>query len=508
VAFALLRARTCPFEAGFPELSSGQRHGSRRSRRARALAAVTEGRTMNVGFETIGNATVICHDGGPVLATDPWIEGSAYFGSWTLSHEVPERQKEAIRNAQYLWLSHGHPDHLNGDSLALLKDRKLLIPNHEGGRIKGDLEAQGFQVRVLPDRTWVQLSPRIRVMCLPDYNQDAVLLIDVNGRLVVNLNDAGDRGNGHVIRREIKKYKTSFLLALSGYGDADMINFFTEDGQRILPHASKKVPPGQTIARQAETYGVKFFVPSSSMHKYQRADSLWADEYTTPLTAYPLGFSSKSVELLPAFIRFDCEKDDFERIDPKENPRNVLAPEAFGDSWEERLEKQDVAKLEAYLRAVRMLEKTLDFVTFRVGGEEHRIEFNRKAYHRGITFEVPRTSLMTAVQYEIFDDLLIGNFMKTTMHGEWGPMRLYPDFAPYVAKYADNGRAKTPEQLTAYFEAYRQRDPVGYLRHTFESHVVRPAHQKSADFLREKLGAQSRVFSLAKNAYWAMRRTF
>ncbi|SVB38071.1 uncharacterized protein METZ01_LOCUS190925 [marine metagenome] len=24
-----------------------------------------------IGFETIGNATIICHDGKPILATDP-----------------------------------------------------------------------------------------------------------------------------------------------------------------------------------------------------------------------------------------------------------------------------------------------------------------------------------------------------------------------------------------------------------------------------------------------------
>ena len=37
---------------------------------------------MQLGFETIGNATLIAFDEGPVLATDPWISGSAYFGSW------------------------------------------------------------------------------------------------------------------------------------------------------------------------------------------------------------------------------------------------------------------------------------------------------------------------------------------------------------------------------------------------------------------------------------------
>lgn len=461
---------------------------------------------MNVGFETIGNATIICHDGVPILATDPWIAGGAYFGSWGLSHEVPERQLEAIRSARHLWLSHGHPDHLNGDSLALLRDRQLLVPDHEGGRIHRDLVAQGFKVRVLPDRQWVVLSPRIRVMCIPDYNQDAVLLIDVNGRLVVNMNDAGDRGWGHVVRREVARFKTSFLLALSGYGDADMINFFNEDGSRIPPYAALRTPPGQTIARRAELYGVKFFVPSSSMHKYQREDSLWADAYTTPLTAYARGFSSKTVELLPAFIRFDCEKDDCERIDPKENPRKVCSPKDFGDDWSERLEPEDVAKLAAYFRAVEHLGKTLDFITFRVGGVDHRIEFNKKRFRKGVTFEAPRHSLLTAVQYEIFDDLLIGNFMKTTLHGEWGPLRLYPDFTPYVAKYADNARVKTEAELSRYFESYRRRDPVGYLRHTFESHVVRPAQEKSAAFLRERVGTSSRAFHLAKNAYWAARR--
>lgn len=35
---------------------------------------------MDLGFDTIGNATLICYDRGPVLVTDPWVRGSAYFG--------------------------------------------------------------------------------------------------------------------------------------------------------------------------------------------------------------------------------------------------------------------------------------------------------------------------------------------------------------------------------------------------------------------------------------------
>lgn len=74
---------------------------------------------------------------------------------------------------------------------------------------------------------------------------------------------------------------------------------------------------------------------------------------------------------------------------------------------------------------------------------------------------------MTAVQYEIFDDLLIGNFMKTTMHGKWGPMKLYPDFSPYLVKCGDNGRAKSDRQVAVDMESYWKRETADYLKHSF-----------------------------------------
>jgi hypothetical protein len=64
------------------------------------------------------------------------------------------------------------------------------------------------------------------------------------------------------------------LVPLSGFGDADMINYFTEDGDRILPLASQRFPVGKQIARMTDSLGAKYFIPFSSMHRYQRADSL------------------------------------------------------------------------------------------------------------------------------------------------------------------------------------------------------------------------------------------
>ncbi len=71
---------------------------------------------------------------------------------------------------------------------------------------------------------------------------------------------------------------------------------------------------------------------------------------------------------------------------------------------------------------------------------------------------------MKAVRWRVFDDLLIGNFMKTTLHGIWereAPQALYPDFTPFVAKYADNGGARSSAELREYFEAYMGRGFFG-----------------------------------------------
>src|SRR5688500_7014855 len=99
---------------------------------------------MDIGFETIGNAILICHDRRPVLVTDPWLTGNAYFGSWTFSHEIPDEQLASIRAAEYAWVSHGHPDHLNLSGIRRLGAKRILVSDHVGGRVAAFLRDQGY----------------------------------------------------------------------------------------------------------------------------------------------------------------------------------------------------------------------------------------------------------------------------------------------------------------------------------------------------------------------------
>lgn len=443
-----------------------------------------------IGFETIGNATLIAIDDKPILATDPWLQGGSYFGSWQLSHEIPKSQMDSIKACEFIWLSHGHPDHLSVESLQSLTDKTILLPPHEGRRIFNDLTALGLKCKELPNREWVHVSPNIKIMTICDYFQDAILLLDINGRLVINMNDASDRGWGRFLRKIISSYPKSIFLKLFGWGDVDMNNFFTEDEKRINLLTKKSIP--KQIQFWAHLYGVTKVVPFSSFHIYQRKDSIWANEFVPSLSDFSTPAEGNKFDLLPAFVSYDCANDSFEEISPRENSLIVKDPAEFGDNWSDTLNTDDVACLKKYILAIESLSDGLDFITFRVGGKETVMDLKKENHKKGVVFEVPRGSLMKAVHEEVFDDLLIGNFMKTTMIGLI-PQDLFQNFTPYVGKYADNGLAKSKDELKRYFASYRKRAPVEFIMHKFEKESERK--------FRKLVTPDSPLFQLSKRVY-------
>ncbi|MFC4311789.1 MBL fold metallo-hydrolase [Steroidobacter flavus] len=410
---------------------------------------------MNLGFETCGNATLIVYDGGvPVLVTDPWIQGAQYFGSWILPYRFTAQQSEAFAAARHVWLSHGHPDHLNLDSLALFRDKTLLVPHHHGGRILRDLKAADYHVHEIADDDWVQLSPNVRVLCCADWNQDAALLIALGEECaVLNLNDGSALGTRATLEARLKPFKRRFVLRLFSNGTADMMNFFTEDGRRIEPMPADSKRLGYYYSALLKKWEGTHTAPFSCHHVFARTDSRWAAAYELPVEAHQVGFNHERGEFIPGYFSYDVTGDRITETAMEPVPREFREPHEFGDDWSQPLESEEIQTARAYFEKFDHLRQHFQFIALRVGGKEHVVDLGGPK-GRGITFEAPRHSLMTAINYEIFDDLLIANFTKTVLHG--GVKSLYPDFTPYVAKYGDNGRAFSTSELQDYFRAYRE----------------------------------------------------
>jgi len=425
---------------------------------------------MALTFETAGNATLIFHeDGHPVLATDPWLDGRCYSGSWALERRLTDRERQAVLGADYIWISHGHPDHFHIRSLMQFAPGKtILLPDHYAPDIKSFLASHGFSVEVMPYRRWRVLSPGIRCMCLDNENQDAILLIEAGNSLIVNLNDSPLCGEARFIRRLVGRYPRgkTYMAALCS-NDADMINIIDETGQRTIgPPEARKPGMVWALGRTARSLGVGAYVCSASQHIYARADSIWANPYRVGWNDVQANWTQPHIRLVEPFVAIDLaegtvtQKHPTQRSDPGQIERDL-----YGDDWSEQLSNEDWARLYAFFDEIELLARHVDYIDFTVGGETRRIWIDILALGRpveklrGVGFEAPRRSLMKAIEHGYFDDMLIGNFMKTRLQN----MGLYPHFTPIVAKLRGAAGVRTAAEWRAFAWRYFKRNPTGYV---------------------------------------------
>ena len=424
---------------------------------------------MSARFETLGNASIlVTRDGKSVLATDPWLTGTCYFGSWALDHPLSQSQIKNIQDAEWVWISHGHPDHLHDESLCLLPaGKKILLPDHYTNDIANHVRELGFDVTVLPYREWFRLSPDIRVLCIDNVNQDAILVIEADGSLIIDLNDSPLCGELGFLRRLISRYQAekTWLLALCSV-DADMFNFVDAAGESLSgPPEERKPGAIWTVARTAARLGVRNFCCSSSQHIYVRADSAWANPYRIGWSDMHKHWSRPEIRLIEPFVTVDLASGDYARNHPEQlSDESQITSTTSADDWESCLTEAEWERVRSFVGRFQLIRKYVDQITFHVGNEMRCIPINSNANHktaRDIVFHVPKASLLTTIEYGYFDDLLIGNFMKVRLINT----RLYPKFTPLVAKIGGNAKVYTRWHYYGFLWRYFRRNPIGMTRY-------------------------------------------
>ena len=442
---------------------------------------------MSCSFETLGNATIqIFEDGRPVLVTDPWLVGTSYFGSWALDHPLDAKQIANAVASEYVWISHGHPDHLHHESLdRFAPGQKVLLPDHYSDEIAVALRERGFDVRVLPYRSWVRISPKVEVLCLDNINQDGVLVMRVDDALLMNINDSPIEGEAGFLRGLVRRHPNdkTFLFALCAF-DADMFNFVDPDGRSVVgPPEERKPGVVWAVARKAATLGVRNFCCSSSQHIYVRADSVWANPHRISWTDIQRHWSRPEIRLIEPFVSFDLATGALVPNHPSHVSDASQITELTGDDdWAVPLSAVEWASVEQFFRRFELVWDYMDFIAVTVAGQTRRFERlgGVRATPSGINLFVPRHSLLETVQWGYFDDLLIGNFMKVNLTNT----ELYPRFSPIVAKFGGNAKVFTRAQYRRFRWRYFWRNPVGtfsYLWAVEWDHVMLPWLRRTAE---------------------------
>ncbi len=447
---------------------------------------------MNEQFETLGNATIqIFADGRPVLVTDPWLVGTCYFGSWALDHALTDAQIANALRSDYVWLSHGHPDHMHHESLDLFASgQKFLLPDHYDAEIREFLTEKAFAVTILKYREWFQVSPTVKVMCLDNINQDAILIVRLGDALLINQNDSPTAGEFGFLRKLVKAHpnEKTYLAALCSI-DADMFNFVDADGRSLAgPPDERKPGAVWNVARDADRMGVKNFCCSSSQHIYVRPDSVWANDYRISWQDMERYWSRPNVRLIEPFVTVDAATGDITPHDPDHlgGDRSQIGDNTGDDDWKEQLTADEWEIVEGFFRRFELIPQHIDFIEVSVGGETRRFDLHpgraSRPKARGIRFHAPKHSFMQTMKWGFFDDLLIGNFMKVHLTNT----SLYPRFTPLVAKLGGNANVYTRRDYAKFRWRYLKRNPIGTLAYLLEpekNYVIMPWFRGRAEAL-------------------------
>lgn len=442
---------------------------------------------MACSFETLGNASIqVFENGHPVLITDPWLVGTCYFGSWALDHPLSAQQIANATSSDYLWISHGHPDHLHFESLGLMKiGQKVLLPDHYDDEIAVSLRERGFDVTILPYRKWVRLSSEIEVLCIDNINQDGILVVRAGSALLIDINDSPIDGEISFLRRLVQKHSNerTYLFALCAF-DADMFNFVDAHGRSIVgPPEERKPGVVWSVARKADKLGVKNFCCSSSQHIYVRADTVWANPYRIVWPEPQTYWSRPHIRLIEPFVTVDADSGEITRNHPSQTSDESQITDRCGDDdWDERLSDTDWVSVENFFRRFEMIWDYIDFVAVTVGGETRRFGSppGVPTDPAGLKLIVPRHALLETVRWGYLDDLLIGNFMKVNL----SKTALYPRFTPIVAKFGGNAKVFTRAQYRRFLWRYWKRNPIGTFAYLFAiewNHVILPWLRNTAE---------------------------
>lgn len=380
---------------------------------------------MKYSLKTIGHATmVLFEDDKPLVATDPWLIGSAYWRSWWLEKYPTEKEYEQVKQAEYLYFTHSHPDHFHYPTIRALGKKRTLHPRFPRYEVTEFMNENGYPVQILEPWQWYNLTENARIASVPVPIDDSVLILDTPNATVINLNDSVPRMNFLRLMRDKMLIADKPLIVLKSYSPASIASSIYRDG-KLSPIKSKQ-DYANVAQEMAKTLGAKFFVPFASQVFFSRTDSKWANEYKVKYEDLQGFWRESDITLCPPFVemnldtlKFSSSYADINRNLEENKTRKVVEREAEEEAFV--LPADFDAKLKKYLDEVYFLR-----LFFRRGigwrlttGDEERF-YNTRT--KKIEYKIPENydviiSLPDKVLYEclennILTDLGITMFIK------------------------------------------------------------------------------------------------
>lgn len=322
-------------------------------------------------LKTLGHATLMLkEDGVPLIVTDPWLIGSAYWRSWWLEKYPTKAEIEDVRHSENVYITHSHPDHFHYPSLRHIGRRKILHPRFPRYDVPAFLQENGFESNTLEPWQWKSIGKNAQVMSIPVPIDDSILVVDTPEATVLNFNDSNPRPNFMRLIRDKVITKGKPVVVLKSYSPASIATSMYREG-KASPMKDKK-DYTDTARAMAEAVGATHFVPFASQVFFSRNDSTWANETKVTYEDLQKFWGDSPVQLCPPFVEMD------------------LATREYTSSYSEVNRKLDAGNLEKVMKREKEEEEFILPADCNSKLQKYLSEvfFLRTLFRRGIGWKV------------------------------------------------------------------------------------------------------------------------
>ncbi len=235
---------------------------------------------MRITF--IGHASILIETRGIRVLSDPWWRGPCFGAQWW---NYPPPKIDPVREGvDYIYISHGHHDHLHPGTLRTLNRNAAVLVSRNIG-IAQTLRDLSFRVSELNDDSRHELATGVHCRIIETHAADTLFTIEDGESVCVNLNDSLHAARASVQDRFIAKLKSLYPridYLFCGYGVASHFpNCYRIPGKDAEATAARRQSHfNRQWVRIVQALSPRFAFPFAADVALLEEDLLWSNEPT------------------------------------------------------------------------------------------------------------------------------------------------------------------------------------------------------------------------------------
>jgi CMP-N-acetylneuraminate monooxygenase len=210
----------------------------------------------------LSHASVLISDGKTKILTDPWFIGPAFCNGWWLREEPKFDFEKLIKDIDYIFISHNHPDHLHIETLNKInKNIPIITPKFLTNSTKILLKRLGFKKIYDLNFNYIfkikDSDINFTILKSGDFRDDSGIYFEIRKKKIL-LNVDCNNLNGGILPQDIDVLLSSFAGGASGF-PLCFDDFSLIEKERILDRNRKAI--FNMVVQLIKKTKCKIFIP-------------------------------------------------------------------------------------------------------------------------------------------------------------------------------------------------------------------------------------------------------